>query len=296
MATGHSRESNDATLSASVPLPDGFRVRPGLTRDRARKAYRNRVILAELALLLLTVLLWFASLSELKYAFHTSYVGTTGSVAYDSFGPTGPTLAIEYDDQSGSLQYAELDAPQSKGAFVGEHIPIWYDSSRTCNDVLYPTNEHTSDVIADSVVFFGVPVLAAGLLLWHSRRWRRRVEQAAATPAVGNVDVRWSTSKSRRPVVTLSGGRHRQLYLSLLSGQLARIVQDVGSLQVRGSIEPGGIVVLTEPGSPMAIWPAGRLRSRPWLLDRHDVGRLLHLAAPMTLILLYHVTAAQHGC
>lgn len=295
MATGPGRQSKQAS---SVPVPAGFAIRPGLHASEARKAYRRRVLGELLILLVLTATFWLASLGELKYAVRSfSFVHTTGTLVNDPYSLNPPSLAIEFTDTSGQLEYADLDTSAVDAAHVGAHVPIWYDGQGICPDILYGRSDWVLGITFDLIIFVSVPILAGLWLAHRGRRWWRQVERAASRPPESGCHVEADQTMTRRPVVAVTDVHSgRVLYLPLLSRQLARVVADFPSLEVHGHPVAGGTIVLRQPDSPLTIWPAGRLRQARWIVDRYDLERIAAIVGPQILAWVYHLATSPHSC
>jgi hypothetical protein len=191
-----------------------------------------------------------------------------------------------------------VDLAPSDGHFhVGQRVPIWYDATNVCGDVLFGDSDWRSSLIGD-IVGNLLPLVLIPILWWHAGRWRDKAEEAASAKAASGWSVRRVHSWTRRPLFMVSSesGAEDDLYLPVLNQQLVNLVEDPSKLEVLGQPQRGATVALHEPGSDKIIWPSGNLRIGQLTLDRYNFSWLAALMGPALMLLVFHLTAGPHSC
>ena len=281
-----------------------MRVPVGLSLAGARRAYRRRVVGAMLFALAVVTFMFALGRGELVYDYRSlSFAAASGIVQRCDYKGCDTPLQVTYYDNYFVDQYIDID-PGDCCYHPGQTLTVLYDPTGECSDVAFGYADRNTGIIGDIVILILVPVLAVTAVGWHSRRWRRRAEQAAQEA----VATQWTAiripTRTRRPVFRLTpnsetsshGGHRPTLVMAGLRRQLVTAVPDGEHFEVIGEPKSGGVVALRAPDSPFVIWPAGRLRAGWLQIDRYDVARITSYVVPPLAGALWHALAAHPTC
>lgn len=274
----------------------------GLSPTGARRAYRRRMFGVMAFALVIFGYLVAVTRGDFIYDYRSlSFAAASGIVERCDFTGCDTPLRVSYYDNYIVGQYIDID-PGDCCYHAGQKLTVLYDPTGECSDVAFGYADRNEGIIGDLVGVVLYPTIVLAIIGWHSRRWRRRAEQAAtATVCAGWSAVRIPT-RTRRPLFRLThehGHEHgdkRDLVMAGLRRQFVTAIPDGEQFEVLSQPTEFGVVALRAPGSPFVVWPAGRLRSGWLQIDRYDIARVTSYVVPPVASVLWHALAAHPTC